>query len=179
MGLVNGRREERALESDSEPPAPAQGAQPLARNGRIPGLFRTDHSAERVSPEGILAERQELSSNPLRAYFNDLRTTLISVDVDWRIVEPLRGSGASIINKSWPKLSRRDWFGAGRYARSDRACPLHGEGAKSTISALANLSHRNLPTQPSSGSLWPGRTARACGRQRRTCGCPRSASRRP
>jgi hypothetical protein len=33
-----------------------------------------------------LAEGEELSSNPLRAFFNDLRTTQIAVDVDWRIL---------------------------------------------------------------------------------------------
>jgi hypothetical protein len=33
-----------------------------------------------------LAEGEELSSNPLRAYFNDLQTTQIAVDVAWRIL---------------------------------------------------------------------------------------------
>jgi len=36
-----------------------------------------------------LAEGEELSSSPLRAFFNDLRTTYISVDVDWRILDLL------------------------------------------------------------------------------------------
>jgi hypothetical protein len=81
MGQVNGRRESRALESDSAPPAPVQGAQPSTKNGRIPGLFRADDQAERVLPEGVLAEGEELSSNPLWAFFNDLRTTRVVVDV--------------------------------------------------------------------------------------------------
>jgi hypothetical protein len=32
-----------------------------------------------------LAEGGKLSSNPLRAFFNHLRTTQVPVDVDWRI----------------------------------------------------------------------------------------------
>ena len=45
-----------------------RGEQPAVRNGAIPGLQRADRPAERVSPEGILAEGEELSSNPLRAF---------------------------------------------------------------------------------------------------------------
>jgi hypothetical protein len=44
-----------------------------------------------------LAEREELSSNPLRRLFNDLRTTQIAVDVDWRIMSLL----------SWEDADRR------------------------------------------------------------------------
>jgi hypothetical protein len=40
----------------------------------IPGLFRADHWAERVLPDGVLAEGEELSSNPLCRIFNDLRS---------------------------------------------------------------------------------------------------------
>ena len=58
MGQVNGRRESRALESDSELSAQVQGAQPSAKNGRIPRLFRADDQAKRVLPEGVLAEGQ-------------------------------------------------------------------------------------------------------------------------
>jgi hypothetical protein len=36
----------------------------------------------RMSRLDMLAERQELSSNPLFRYFNDLETTQIAVDVD-------------------------------------------------------------------------------------------------
>jgi hypothetical protein len=82
MGQVNGRRESRALESDSEPLAPVQGAQPSKKNGRIPGLFRADEQPESEFAQVVLAEGEELSSNPLRAFFNDLRTTQVSVDVD-------------------------------------------------------------------------------------------------
>jgi hypothetical protein len=84
MGQVNGRRESRALESDSELPAPVQGAQPSTKNGRLPGLFRADQQTERLSAYDVLAEGEELSSNPLRGVFNDLRTTQIAVDVAWR-----------------------------------------------------------------------------------------------
>jgi hypothetical protein len=38
--------------------------------------------AKRMSQMGRLAEGEELSSNPLRAFFNDLQTTQIAVDVD-------------------------------------------------------------------------------------------------
>jgi hypothetical protein len=47
----------------------------------IPELFRAGHRAERVWPEGVLAEGEELSPNPLRRVFNGLRTTQIAVDV--------------------------------------------------------------------------------------------------
>jgi hypothetical protein len=57
MGQVNGRRESRALESASEPPAPVQGAQASAKNGRIPGLFMADQQTERLSAWAMLAER--------------------------------------------------------------------------------------------------------------------------
>ena len=82
MSQVNSHGESRASETDSEPPATAQGAHPSAKSGGIPGLQRADLRAERVSPEGVLAEGEELSSNPLRAFFNDLRTTQNAVDVD-------------------------------------------------------------------------------------------------
>ena len=39
-----------------------------------------------------LAEGEELSSNPLRRDFNDLRTTQLAVDVAWRILELFRRS---------------------------------------------------------------------------------------
>jgi hypothetical protein len=90
MGPVNSRRENRASERGFELPAPAQGAQPPAKNGQISGLSRADQRTERVSPKGVLAEGEELSSNPLRRVFNDLRTTQIVVDVDWRIKGLLR-----------------------------------------------------------------------------------------
>jgi hypothetical protein len=38
-----------------------------------------------MSRLGVLAEGEELSSNPLCRVFNDLRTTQIAVDVDRRI----------------------------------------------------------------------------------------------
>jgi hypothetical protein len=57
MGEVNSHGERRASERDFELPAPAQGAQPSAKNGRIPGLQRAGDRAERVSPKGVLAER--------------------------------------------------------------------------------------------------------------------------
>ena len=90
MGQVNSRGESRASESDSEPPAAIQGAQPSTKNGRIPGLFRADQRTERLSAQGILAEGEELSSNPLCRIFNDLRTTRILVDVAYRILDLLR-----------------------------------------------------------------------------------------
>ena len=42
-----------------------------------------------MSRPGVLAEGEELSSNPLRRVFNDLQTTQIVVDVDWRILKLL------------------------------------------------------------------------------------------
>jgi hypothetical protein len=43
-----------------------------------------------MSRLGVLAEGEELSSNPLRRVFKDLRTTPILVDVDWRILKLLQ-----------------------------------------------------------------------------------------
>jgi hypothetical protein len=40
----------------------------------------------------ILAEGEELSANPLRRVFNDLLTTQIAVDVDWRILSQLESA---------------------------------------------------------------------------------------
>jgi hypothetical protein len=57
MAEVNSLGECRASESDAAPVAPAQGAQPSAENRRIPGLFRTDYRAERMSVWAMLAER--------------------------------------------------------------------------------------------------------------------------
>jgi hypothetical protein len=67
MGQVNGRRESRASESDSEPPAQVQGAQASAKNGRIPGLFRADQQTERLSAWAMLAEgeRRDQKHSPL------------------------------------------------------------------------------------------------------------------
>jgi len=81
MGQVNSYGESRASERVFGFMRARRGEQPAVKNGGIPGLFRAEHRAERVSPEGVLADGEELSSNPLRAFFNDLRTTPIAVDV--------------------------------------------------------------------------------------------------
>jgi hypothetical protein len=80
MGEVNGRRESRPLESDSEPPAPFQGAQASTKNRRIPGLFRPDDRAERVLPESVLAEGEELWSNTLNVRFQIFSITVHLMD---------------------------------------------------------------------------------------------------
>jgi hypothetical protein len=90
MGAVNSHGERRSSERDFEPAARDQGAQPSAKNGRIPRLFRADQQTERLSASTMLAEGEELSSNLLCRIFNDLRTTQISVDVAWRIIDGAR-----------------------------------------------------------------------------------------
>ena len=50
-----------------------RGEQPAVKNGGIPGLLRADLGTERVSPKGVLAEQEDLSSNPLFAIFQWLR----------------------------------------------------------------------------------------------------------
>jgi hypothetical protein len=75
MGQVNGRRESRALESDSEPTAPGQGAQASAKNGRIPGLSRVDPPTESGFAQVVLAEGEELSTNPLCMLFQRVSIT--------------------------------------------------------------------------------------------------------
>jgi hypothetical protein len=42
--------------------------------------------AESGFAQVVLAEGEELSSNPLRFVFNELQSTLFAVDVDWRIL---------------------------------------------------------------------------------------------
>jgi hypothetical protein len=86
MGQVNSHGERQSSETEVKPTARAQGAQRAAKNGGLPGLFRADPRTERLSAKAMLAEGEELSSNPLRAYFNDLQTTQIAVDVAWRIL---------------------------------------------------------------------------------------------
>jgi hypothetical protein len=49
LGEVNSLRESRAPEKDSELSAVAQGAQPSARIGAVPGLFGADQQTERLS----------------------------------------------------------------------------------------------------------------------------------
>jgi hypothetical protein len=55
-------------------------------NGGITGLQRPDWRTQTEFADVVLAEGEELSSNPLRRVFNGLRTTQITVDVDERIV---------------------------------------------------------------------------------------------
>ena len=80
MGQVNSRRESRPLESDFEPPAPVQGARPSTKNGRIPGLFRFDQQTERLSAWAMMAEGEELWSNPLCEGFQRLSITFHLID---------------------------------------------------------------------------------------------------
>ena len=86
MGQVNSRGESWLSERHPRPAPASGGAQPTAENSGIPGPFRADHRAERRSLKGVLAEGEELSSNPLRRVFNDLQTTQNAVDVVWRIL---------------------------------------------------------------------------------------------
>jgi hypothetical protein len=70
MAAVNSHGERRSTERDFEPTARAQGAQPSAKNGRIPGLFRAAQEMERLFARAVLAEGQELSSNLLCLRFH-------------------------------------------------------------------------------------------------------------
>ena len=80
MGQVNSAGESRTSERAFEPPAPAKGAQPSAKNDGIPGLQRPDWGTQRLSPKGILAEEEELSSNPLSVRFQKLSMTYNLMD---------------------------------------------------------------------------------------------------
>jgi hypothetical protein len=82
MARVNSHRESQPLETLSGSAPTERGEQPPAENGGIPGLERPDHRAESGFVRGVLAEGQELSSNPLRFLFKGLRSTLFVVDVD-------------------------------------------------------------------------------------------------
>jgi hypothetical protein len=87
IGQVNSHRESWASERLFRPAPASGGEHASAKNGRIPGPFRPGHRAERLSAYCILAEGEELSSNPLRAFSNDLRTTQNLVDVAWRFLD--------------------------------------------------------------------------------------------
>ena len=83
-------REESLTEAENGPKW-ARGRLLLVRineqKGRRSAGFQLVPSAEkRMSRLGVLAEGEELSSNPLRCVFNDLRSTQIAVDVAWRIL---------------------------------------------------------------------------------------------
>ena len=75
LGEVNSRRESRPPERHSEHMAPAQGARPSTKNGRVPGLFRFDQQTERLSAWAMMAEEEELSSNILFLIFQRLIIT--------------------------------------------------------------------------------------------------------
>ena len=70
MGQVNSQRENRLSEEEFQTWPAYGGEQPETENGRFMGLFKA--IAARDCPQGVLAEGQELSSNPLRPIFNDL-----------------------------------------------------------------------------------------------------------
>jgi hypothetical protein len=75
MGAVNSLGERWSSERDFEPTARAQGAQPSTKNGRIPGLFRADKPAERVSAKAMLAARRCRQTLSLW-YFKNLKQHL-------------------------------------------------------------------------------------------------------
>ena len=75
IGPVNSHGESWLSERHPRPAPASGGEQPGAENGRIPALFRADPRAERLSPTGVLAEEDELSSNPLCMAFQWLRIT--------------------------------------------------------------------------------------------------------
>ena len=70
MGQVNSYGESRASERTFGPMRARRGEQPAVKYGGIPGLLRADSSAERVSPEGVLAEGGE----PVRGLQDGLRS---------------------------------------------------------------------------------------------------------
>jgi hypothetical protein len=82
MSGVNSRRDSRPSEKRFHPRRHIEVNSPPARNGGIPGLQREDPRTERLFAYDVLAEGEELSSNPLRPVFNDLHTTQFAVDVD-------------------------------------------------------------------------------------------------
>jgi hypothetical protein len=63
MGQVNGRRESRALESNSEPPAPVQGAQPSTKTAEFLG-FSESISRRRDCPQGQCWRRDRTCLKP-------------------------------------------------------------------------------------------------------------------
>jgi hypothetical protein len=72
MARVNSWRESRPLESVFVADGRCCGQQPPAKKGGIPGLQRADRQSESGFARGVLAEREVLSTKPLRAFFNGL-----------------------------------------------------------------------------------------------------------
>jgi hypothetical protein len=62
MGEVNSRRERCPSERAFGRAVHWQGQHPLDENGAIPGLFRTDHRAERLSAQAVLADGEDSNS---------------------------------------------------------------------------------------------------------------------
>ena len=69
--------------------AATRGSDKWPERARFCGILTADQVRKRMSRLGVLAEGEVLSSNPLQAFFNGLRTTQIAVDVAWRIHNPL------------------------------------------------------------------------------------------
>ena len=84
--------------------------------------------------QGVLAEGEELSSNPLSCYFNELRTTQVAVDVDRRIF----GAAVAISTSC-----KRRWQVPG----SDKAAFWVGRIMR-TIEIAAAIAARRLATIP-------------------------------
>jgi hypothetical protein len=65
MAKVNSLGESWPSERHSRTAPASRGEQPPAKNGGIPGLFKADPRAESGFAQGVLAEGEELWSNPL------------------------------------------------------------------------------------------------------------------
>ena len=103
-------------------------------NSGVPGLFGSDPQAESVSAQVVLAEGEELSSNPLSCDCNELRTTQVAVDVDRRIF----GAAVAIATSC-----KRRWQVPG----SDKAAFWVGRITR-TIEIAAAIAARRLATIP-------------------------------
>ena len=75
MGQVNSYGESRASEKVFGSMRARRGAQLSAKIAGIPGLRRADQQTERLSPKDVLAEGEELWSNPLCVRFQRFSIT--------------------------------------------------------------------------------------------------------
>jgi hypothetical protein len=113
--------------------------------------------AERVSPAGVLAEGEELSSNPLCPDFNGLRTTRIAVPGEssaWcRGRQQRQTGGAGPARQSSIRTSKQGdnttWWCA-----VTRRCHLPERNSQS-ISTQSETSGPFCPSVPQRGAGWP------------------------